>query len=187
MVYQNSIIRDVHSEDAKALIDIYRPHIETNATSFEIEVPSVSEFMTRIESVTKLFPWLVMSIDNQIAGYAYASPIRTRPAYDWSVEVTVYVNASFQRQGIAKKLYKELFSILEKQGIANLFAVITLPNDASSIFHESLGFKHIGNFENVGYKLNKWWDVGWWQLCLQTTKTPSKIIHYPNLIKLEKK
>ena len=108
-----------------------------------------------------------MEIDGVIAGYAYASEHRARKAYQWSVDVSVYIGEQFRSQGIGKILYQELFTVLKAQGYINAFAGISLPNEASIRLHEATGFKPIGIYRSVGYKLGNWCDVGWWQLELQ--------------------
>lgn len=110
--------------------------------------------------------WLVAERDGRVVGYAYGGQHRTRRAYDTTAEVSAYVDASAQRSGVGRELYLELFGRLKGRGIRLLVAGITLPNDASVSFHESLGFSRVGVFTNIGFKLGEWWDVGWWQLDL---------------------
>jgi len=100
-------------------------------------------------------------------GYAYAGLFRSRPAYEWTVEVTVYVHPAHRRKGVARTLYTSLLEGLRVQGYRTALAVIALPNPASVTLHERLGFRPIGVFHNVGYKLDAWHDVGWWELELQ--------------------
>jgi len=99
-----------------------------------------------------------------VAGYAYGSRHRERVAYQWSVECSVYVHDNYQRRGVARALYTALINILKLQGFRNLYAVINLPNDKSVSFHEQLGFEYFATYKNVGYKLGRWKNVGWWQL-----------------------
>jgi L-amino acid N-acyltransferase YncA len=103
----------------------------------------------------------------EVLGYAYASAHRTRAAYQWSVDVSVYVQAQVQRSGVGCALYSSLFKLLTLQGFYNAYAGITLPNPGSVGLHESLGFRPVGMYRAVGYKLGAWHDVGWWQLTLQ--------------------
>lgn len=175
------VLREASPLDSVKLLDIYRPYIEDTAISFEVQMPSVKEFGHRIEETQKRFPWLVIENDGAIAGYAYAGPHRSRCAYEWSVDSSVYVSSNFHQQGIGTRLYKELFEILKMQGVINIFAGITIPNHSSICFHESFAFNHIGTYKNVGYKLGKWWDVGWWQLVLQLPVHPSPLVPYSEL------
>ncbi len=157
-------LRLASSKDAAALLEIYAPFVLEDATSFEIQLPSVEEFSRRISEISEKFPWIVIERDSQIVGYAYASAYRSRCAYEWSTESSVYVRKGFERQGLGKILYESLFETLKTQGVVNVFAGITLPNESSVKFHESMGFKNVGIFKDVGFKLNQWRDVGWWEL-----------------------
>jgi phosphinothricin acetyltransferase len=97
-----------------------------------------------------------------VAGYAYASSHRTREAYRWSIETSVYVDAEYHRQGIARGLYESLLAVCRLQGFRNAYAGTTPPNPASVSLHESMGFESIGVFENVGHKNGEWHDMQWW-------------------------
>jgi phosphinothricin acetyltransferase len=114
-----------------------------------------------------LYPWLVCDCEGVIAGYAYASWHRTRLAYRWSVETSVYVDPNFRRCGVARGLYTSLFAILAAQGYVNAYAGITLPNARSVVFHEALGFLPLTVYRGIGFKLDQWHDVGWWHLLLK--------------------
>ena len=105
-------------------------------------------------------------IDGVVAGYAYATRHRERAAYQWCVESSVYVHDDFQQKGVAGALYTALFEILKYQGCRNVYAGITLPNDKSVVFHKKFGFTWFADYENVGYKLDQWNTVSWWQLQL---------------------
>lgn len=159
-------IRIATPADAEGILAIYAPYIENTSFTFETEVPSTDAFAKRIEDYLCNWPWLVCIVDGKIAGYAYASRYRERVAYQWSVECSVYVHDEFMRAGVAKSLYTALFAILKKQGFRNVYAVINLPNDRSVTFHEHCGFRHFATYEQVGYKLGKWKNVGWWRLIL---------------------
>jgi L-amino acid N-acyltransferase YncA len=149
------------------ILAIYAPFIENTPTSFETEVPTLDEMTQRIQSTCEKFPWLVCMSDGQLLGYAYASQHRTRAAYQWSVDVSVYTHVDARRMGIGRVLYTALLPLLQAQGFFNAFAGIALPNPASVGFHESFGFLPIGVYKQVGYKLGAWHDVGWWQLSIQ--------------------
>jgi L-amino acid N-acyltransferase YncA len=116
------------------------------------------------ERIRAAHVWLVAERDGQIVGYAYGGQHRSRAAYNWTAEVSAYVDASAQRIGIGRELYTELFRRLKERGFRLLVAGITLPNDASVGIHEALGFEPVGVYKNVGFKNGEWWDVGWWQL-----------------------
>lgn len=162
----NTSIRLATAADAKDILAIYAPYIRQTSITFETEVPDLDSFSARILHYLDEWPWLVCLINNRIAGYAYASRYQERVAYQWSVECSVYVHDDFLRAGVARALYSSLFAILKKQGFRNVYAVINLPNDRSVALHESLGFVHFATYEQVGYKLGKWKNVGWWRLVL---------------------
>ncbi len=161
------MIRTARIDDAEAILRIYAPAVRESAASFELEPPTLDEMRARIANVSKQYPWLVFDRDGDVLAYAYAHSFRPRPAYQWSVEVSVYVDERARRMGVARQLYAALFPILARQGYCNAYAVIPLPNPASVVLHESLGFKPVGVLTNNGFKLGKWHDVGWWQFTIQ--------------------
>jgi phosphinothricin acetyltransferase len=150
--------------DAAACVAIYAPYVEAGATSFEEEPPSPAEFAERIAAMAATYPWLVAERGGEVVGYAYACPHRSRPAYRWAVEVTVYVAEGQRRGGCGRALYGELVERLRGQGFHVACAGVTLPNDASVALHESLGFVPVGVYRRIGWKDGAWRDVGWWQL-----------------------
>jgi L-amino acid N-acyltransferase YncA len=172
---KNTFIRLATLNDAQEMLDIYSPSISDSAISFETQIPTIEEFRGRIVDYSKSLPWIVYEVDGRIAGYAYASAHRSRCAYGWSVESSVYVGAKYHGQGIGSRIYQTLFELLKAQGVVNIFAGITQPNEASVRLHESFGFTSIGEFKDVGFKLGKWWNVGWWQLQLQKPKQPGAL------------
>jgi phosphinothricin acetyltransferase len=163
----SSSIRLARESDAAAIAAIYRPIVESTAITFEVDPPSESEMRKRITDTLAHYPWLVYETEDQIAAYAYATRHRVRAAYQWSVDVSICVEARFRRWGIGRGLYTSLFGILAAQGFFNAYAGIALPNPASVALHESLGFQRLGVYHNVGFKLGAWRDVGWWQLGLR--------------------
>ncbi|MEH2449177.1 MAG: arsinothricin resistance N-acetyltransferase ArsN1 family B [Nostoc sp.] len=165
-------IRLANESDALKMLAIYAPVVRETSISFEIEPPSETEFQGRIKNYQQQMPWLVCQINGELLGYAYATPYRTRAAYQWSVESSVYVNVEHRRKGVAKALYSSLFQLLHLQGFYNVFAAIALPNPASVAVHEAIGFSPVGVFCRVGYKFSEWHDVGWWQLSLQQQPLP---------------
>ena len=160
-------IRLASVADAAQICEIYCPIVRGTAISFEQAAPDVQEIAACITKTLGQHPWLVCDINHRVAGYAYGSSFRSRSAYQWTVETTVYVHSDYQRRGIARALYASLIAILRQQGYCNAIGVIALPNDASVRVHESIGFWKIGVFKNMGCKLGKWHDTGWWQLELR--------------------
>ncbi|MBK9465096.1 MAG: N-acetyltransferase [Chitinophagaceae bacterium] len=161
-----SLIRLATPEDAAGILAIYAPYIQDTSFTFETEVPSVEDFAERIKTYLINWPWLVCEIDGKIAGYAYGTRYRERVAYQWCTESSIYIHDDFQKTGIGRLLYSTLFEILKRQGFRNVYAVINLPNEKSVAFHERLGFTYFATYEQVGYKLGKWKNVGWWRLIL---------------------
>ncbi len=164
-------IRMASSADGARCAEIYRPAVEATAISFETEAPDEVEMCRRIADTCRVHPWLVCEHRGTVIGYAYACSHRTRAAYRWSVDVSVYVDAAFQRLGVGRGLYTSLLRLLVAQGFVNAYAGITLPNPASIALHESVGFRPVGVYHSVGFKLGVWHDVGWWELALQPHRT----------------
>jgi L-amino acid N-acyltransferase YncA len=156
-------LRLAEASDAGEVLAIYARVVRETAISFEVEPPSVEEMRRRIDETLPRLPWLVSEVDGKIAGYACASKHRERAAYQWSVDVSAYVAEDRRRSGVARGLYTALLGVLEDLGYYSAFAGIALPNKASVGFHESMGFRPIGVYRKVGYKLGAWRDVGWWQ------------------------
>lgn len=159
-------IRLATADDAESILTIYKPYITDTSYTFETEVPSLDAFRERINTYLQRWPWLVCEIDGKIAGYAYGANYRERIAYQWCTESSIYVHDDFQKRGVARSLYTALFAILKQQGFRTVYAVINLPNDKSVALHESMGFTYFATYENVGYKLGRWKNVGWWQLVI---------------------
>lgn len=165
-------IRLATESDAEAIAGIYRPIVEATTISFEAVAPTREDFARRIGETTATHPWLVCERGGQVTGYAYASPHRTRAAYRWSVDTSVYVAKEHQRAGIGRGLYESLFAILAAQGFVNAYAGIALPNPSSVGLHQAMGFEAIGVYRQVGFKQGEWHDVGWWQLRLRDPEHP---------------
>jgi phosphinothricin acetyltransferase len=159
-------LRLARPDDAEAVSAIYAPIVRDTAISFEVDPPSAGEMRARIAKTLDMFPWLIAERDGAVAGYAYASRHRDRLAYQWSVDVTCYVHANARRRGVGKRLYTALMRILARQGLHRAYAGITLPNPASVALHESMGFAHLATYREVGFKLGRWHDVGWWEASL---------------------
>jgi phosphinothricin acetyltransferase len=154
-------IRVASPGDAAAFAEIYAPYVTQSLVSFEEQAPTVQDMQRRVLSTLAYAPWLAASCGNQVAGYAYASHHRERAGYRWAVDVSVYVRPEFQRRGIGRTLYGELFPILERQRYRRAYAGIALPNDASVALHRALGFTEVGVYRRVGWKMGRWLDVVW--------------------------
>jgi L-amino acid N-acyltransferase YncA len=157
------MIRLATPDDGARLAEIYAPAVVGSGISFELEPPDGTEMARRVGYVTTRTPWLVSEHRGVVVGYAYAGRFRERAAYDWSVEVSAYVDAEHHRGGIALGLYTSLFAALAVQGFHNAYAGVALPNEASIAFHLAMGFTPVGTYRRVGYKLGRWRDVSWFE------------------------
>lgn len=161
-------IRFAKPEDAKELLKIYAYYVTDTAISFETEVPSEEEFKLRIEEVLKSYPFIVACKDDEILGYAYSHSFVGRKAYELSAETTIYLNPDKKKMGIGKKLYSVLEDIAKAQNITNLYSCIGYVdkedeylNNNSVQFHEHIGFRIVGKFENCGHKFGRWYHMVW--------------------------
>ena len=174
MATDRGILRFARATDAPGVLDIYAPIVRDTPISFETEPPSVDEMQRRIVETQKMFPWLVCERAGAVAGYAYASRHRERKAYQWSVDVACYVHENARGTGVGKRLYTALLRILARQGFHSAFGIITLPNDASVALHESVGFRRIAVYPEVGYKAGAWRDTSWFHRVLaEATPEPA--------------
>ncbi|MGI9426238.1 MAG: arsinothricin resistance N-acetyltransferase ArsN1 family B, partial [Hyphomicrobiaceae bacterium] len=160
------MIRPARAIDAEAIAAIYDPIVRDTYISFEGTPPTADEMRSRIAATLADYPWLVADEGGRVAAYAYAGQHRSRDAYRWSCDVSVYVAETAQRRGHAVALYGGLLAILTRQGLANAYAGIALPNAASVALHERAGFEAVGVYRNVGFKNGSWRDVGWWGIAL---------------------
>lgn len=161
-------IRFAKPEDAKELLKIYAYYVTDTAISFETEVPSEEKFKLRIEEVLKSYPFIVACKDDEILGYAYLHSFVGRKAYELSAETTIYLNPDKKKMGIGKKLYSVLEDIAKAQNITNLYSCIGYVdkedeylNNNSVQFHEHIGFRMVGKFENCGHKFGRWYHMVW--------------------------
>jgi len=157
----------VGERDGAACAAIYAPYVDGSPTSFEELVPDALDMAERIERVWRVHPWLVAEIDGQVAGFAYATGHRARPAYRWAAETSIYLAAARRGRGVGRALYGELIGRLREQRLHVACAGITLPNAASVALHAALGFEQVGVYRRIGYKHGGWRDVAWWQLELR--------------------
>lgn len=161
-------IRSADLRDAERLLEIYAYYVENTAITFEYKVPTLTEFQNRIKNTLKRYPYLVIERDGVIEGYAYAGPFVGRAAYDWSCEMTVYLDRTSQKCGFGRKIYEALEDKLREMGILNLYACIGYPeqedeylNRNSANFHAHLGFTKAGEFHKCGYKFGRWYNMIW--------------------------
>ncbi|MGN0167708.1 MAG: GNAT family N-acetyltransferase [Acetatifactor sp.] len=176
------LIRIAEPSDAAELVGIYAPYVEHTAITFEYEVPSVTEFENRIRCTLEKYPYLVAEENGIIQGYAYTSAFKSRPAYDWSAETSIYVREGQGHKGIGSLLYRKLEELLRRQHICNLCACIAYPNPASIAFHEGFGYQTVAHFSSSGFKQGAWYDMIWMEKELCPHEVPPKpFIPFPRL------
>lgn len=152
-------IRKVEIADAKAIVDIYNYYVENTAVSFETEALTVNEMAERIKEISSQFPYFVYEKDGKILGYCYAHQWKERAAYSKTLETTIYIDKDVRHQGLGRIMVKLLIDLCRNEGYRALIACITQGNEASIKMHESLGFKQVSEFKEVGFKFDTWLDV----------------------------
>ena len=161
------MIRLANPTDASAICDIYNHYVTRTIVTFEETPVTADEMVSRITEVTQNLPWLVFLNHQDIVGFAYASSWKSRCAYRYSVESTVYLSPDFTGKGIGTLLYTDLIGRVTQLNYHTIIGGIALPNTQSVHLHEKLGFQQVAQFKEVGFKFNKWIDVGYWQLILE--------------------
>ena len=161
-------IRNAEMEDAQRILEIYDYYVKNTAITFEYVTPSLDEFKERMKKTMQRYPYLVVLKEGRIEGYAYAGAFVGRAAYDWSCELTVYLDCHAQKCGMGRMIYESLEKALRNMGVLNLYACIGYPEKDdeylttnSADFHAHLGFKKAGEFQNCGYKFGRWYHMIW--------------------------
>jgi phosphinothricin acetyltransferase len=154
------VVRLARADDVPRITAIYAHHVRTGLASFETEPPDEAEMLARFAAVrAQGFPYLACEADGRLAGYAYASLYRTRPAYRFTLEDSVYVDPAFAGRGIGRALLGRLIAECEAVGCRNLIAVIGDSGNAASIaLHSALGFHHVGTLHAIGFNHGRWVD-----------------------------
>jgi phosphinothricin acetyltransferase len=170
---QPATVRPAELSDSSAIAAIYNHFVSETVITFEEEPVQAAEIVRRIADVRSAsLPWLVAEENSQVVGFAYAAQWKSRSAYRFSVEVAVYVNLGSGRRGIGSILYSSLFPILEARGIHAVIGGIALPNDASVALHEKFGLSKVAHFAQVGFKFDRWVDVGYWERTFSKSAGP---------------
>lgn len=184
------IIRKAFINDAVQIRDIYSYYCLYTAITFEYNVPSLKEMEKRIVQTLEKYPYIVAVSDNKIIGYAYAGMFKERDVYNWSVEASIYVNHKFRHNGVGKTLYQRLEALCLKIHIINMNACISspiVPNqylDNSSIdFHVSMGYKTVGEFHQIGYKFDQWYNMIWMEKFIADHNKPLPVRLFSSLNK----
>jgi len=161
------MIRSVKLEDAEAITTIYNYYIKNTIATFEEVEIDVEEMKSRISKIICKYPFIVFEEDDQILGFAYSDVWKTRKAYKNTTETTVYLNPESVNKGIGTRLYNDLLNQLKVLNFHAVIGVISLPNEGSIVLHERFEFEKVAHFKEVGYKFNKWIDVGFWELMIK--------------------
>jgi L-amino acid N-acyltransferase YncA len=165
-------IRDASADDAAACSAIYAPYVMDTAISFELEPPSAAEMAERIAAAQRRHAWVVLENGGRVVGYAYGGPFKSRSAYRWACEVSVYLERGRQRRGGGRALYAALFTRLASRGFRTVVAGMTLPNEASVGLHAAMGFEPVGTYRRIGWKHGGWHDVAWTQRSIACGSDP---------------
>jgi phosphinothricin acetyltransferase len=160
------MVRNVIPGDIQQICEIYNYYIQNTTITFEEETIDYNEMKKRIDEITASLPFYVYVDNEEVIGYSYASKWKGRSAYRFSVESTIYLKNDKTGKGIGTILYTALINDLRQRGIHAIVGGIALPNEKSQNLNEKLGFKKIAHFCEIGYKFNKWLDVGYWELIL---------------------
>ena len=153
------MIRYANFADASVVAAIYAHYVHKTAITFVAEAPTTADFVSRISDPR--YPFLVAEHNGRVVGFAYASMFRTKAAYRWDVEFSIYLAPGIEGQGLGSALMERLLEEVEKQGYLNAYSCITMPNDRSVNLHKKFGFEELGRFPRSGYKMGKWHDVIW--------------------------
>jgi L-amino acid N-acyltransferase YncA len=157
----NVSIRPAAVADIPAITRIYAHAVAHGTASFELTPPDEAEMRRRMQAILDgNFPYIIAELDGTVAGYAYASLYRTRPAYRFTVENSVYVAPDMHRRGVGKVLLEKLIEECTTRGFRLMVAVIGDSKQFASIgVHEACGFTHAGSIPNIGYKFGRWIDT----------------------------
>ena len=153
------MIRYANFADARVIAAIYAHYVHKTSITFVAEAPTTADFVSRISDPR--YPFFVAEKNDRVVGFAYASMFRTKAAYRWDVEVSIYLAPGIEGEGIGSELMEELLAAVEKQGYINVYSCITMPNDRSVNLHKKFGFEEIGRFRRAGFKMGQWHDVIW--------------------------
>ena len=182
-------VRDATEKDAERILEIYDYYVRNTAITFEYDTPSLEEFRERMEKIMRKYPYLVILQDGEIKGYAYAREFVGRAAYDWSCEMTIYLDHRAKKCGLGRILYETLEKALQDMGILNLYACIGYPEQEdeyltanSADFHAHLGYTKVGEFHRCGYKFGRWYHMIWMEkMIAEHRRVQPPVKGYPEL------
>ncbi len=169
------VIDLARASDVERIAALANRAAETGTANFATEPEPVADWVADWERHAGRYPWLVARADDDVLGFAKASPHRPRGAYRWSVEMSVYVDERRHARGVGTALYGALIPLLEAQGYVTLLAGITAGHAASERLHARAGFVRCGTYHRVGWKGGRWLDVGYWERHLGGGGAPSPV------------
>lgn len=158
------MIRPVHLDDAQQLLDIYNYYVVNTTVTFDLEAVSLESFKEKIRTISVDYPFIVFEEQQEVLGFAYGSRFRPKPAYNHTVESTIYIKHGHHGKQIGSLLYHDLLHLLKQKDFHIVLGVLTLPNEASVRLHEKFGFQQVAFLNEVGLKFGSWQDVGFYQL-----------------------
>jgi len=159
-------IRCGESRDLNRLVEIYNHYITETHVTFDTEAFAVGARTQWFAQFAETGPYrlLVAESDENVIGYATSTVFKPRPAYNTSVETTVYLDPGFQGGGLGTSLYSQLVAaLIDEESVHRAYGGVALPNPGSVALHEKLGFVRVASFHEVGYKFGKFWDVDWFE------------------------
>ena len=182
-------VRDATEKDAERILEIYDYYVRNTAITFEYDTPSLEEFRERMRKIMRKYPYLVILQDGEIKGYAYAREFVGRAAYDWSCEMTIYLDHRAKKCGLGRILYETLEKALQDMGVLNLYACIGYPEQEdeyltanSADFHAHLGYTKVGEFHRCGYKFGRWYHMIWMEkMIAEHREVQPPVKSYPEL------
>jgi len=177
-------IRAANLDDLVAITEIYSESVANGVATYELSAPSVTEMTSRFQTITNNgYPYLVAEIEGQIIGFAYASAFRTRPAYNWLCEDSIYLAPAARGKGAGSQLLARLIELCTELGFRQMVAVIGGAHPASVHVHEKAGFRHSGRLEATGYKHARWLDTIFMELALgEGSTTHPDVNAYPGTL-----
>ena len=182
-------LRTATPDDAAAILAVYAPYVRHTAVTFEYTVPTLEEFRGRMERTLRKYPYLVAEQDGEILGYAYTGAFRSRPAYGWAAETTIYLREDLRRRGLGRRLYTALETISAAQHVFNLNACISYPlvedeylTRNSAEFHARMGYRLVGEFNRCAYRFGRWYNMRWMEKIIgEHPAAPPPVIPFPEL------
>jgi L-amino acid N-acyltransferase YncA len=160
------MIRTARPSDAEAICRIYNEYVMNTAVTFEESPVPPADMAARIRLGLRTYPWLVYTQDGLVLGYCSAVRWKDRSAYRFAVEAAIYLGVGKVGKGLGSRLLARLLKELKTKSVHCVLAGIALPNPASVALFEKFGFKKVAHMKEIGYKMNRWIDVGTWQLLL---------------------